>query len=50
MLLNETKEWGPAGLGVDTTATSSEVDPYDIAINTMHPTVFMDDFGEELIL
>lgn len=51
MLLTETKEWGPAS-NVVTTASSSEVDPYDIAINPMNPAVFInaDDFGEELIL
>lgn len=47
--MNETKEWGPAS-GTALTATSSEVDPYDVAINAMHPTGFVNDFGEELIL
>lgn len=52
MLLNETKEWGPAS-NIVRTVSSSEVDPYDVvAINAMNPAVFInsDDFGEELIL
>lgn len=49
MLLNETKEWGPQS-NLNATS-SSDVDLYDIAATgAMHPAVFADDFGEDVIL